>query len=334
MTEDSADRAANLLAGPYLDRRSQMREQADWLDAARADGNALFILARGTTQLVRREPRPHIAFLTSEHPLVRAATEDSALLLGWFGEQRVLLVEPSDAELESAGAAQLLPHDATFVELRPLVPLLDEREASLLAYARALGYWRARHRWCGVCGARCAPQRAGHVMHCTTGCGTDYFPRIDPAIIVLVTDGEHALLGRQASWPPGRYSTIAGFVEPGESLEDAVAREVQEETGVDVIDVDYVSSQPWPFPSSLMLGFHATARAGAPIHCNDAELEDARWFTRAQIAAGEALLPPRVSISYRLIERWFDAGSAQPLAQQRGVGRWERETPPAASGAR
>jgi NAD+ diphosphatase len=123
-------------------------------------------------------------------------------------------------------------------------------------------------------------------------CAAEFFPRIDPAIIVLVSDGERALLGRQASWPSGRYSTIAGFVEPGESLEDAVAREVLEETGVRILDSDYHSSQPWPFPSSLMLGFMAT---------------------REEIASGEVILPPQTSISHRLIANWFDAGSSVPL---------------------
>ena len=130
----------------------------------------------------------------------------------------------------------------------------------LLAYARALSIWRSRHRYCGACGAPLVAVRAGHALRCTNGaCAQESFPRIDPAIIVLVCDGERALLGRQASWPPGRYSTLAGFVEPGESLEDAVAREVFEETGVPVHDVRYHSSQPWPFPSSLMVGFQASA---------------------------------------------------------------------------
>ena len=183
-----------------------------------------------------------------------------------------------------------------------------------MAYARAMSWWRARHRWCSACGAPATPQRAGHVVRCSNeACGIEVFPRIDPAIIVLVTDGDRALLGRQASWPPRRYSTIAGFVEPGESLEDAVAREVEEETGVRIASASYHSSQPWPFPSSLMLGFTAEALPGA-IACADAELEDARWFSREQLARGEALLPPRTSISHRLIEQWFDAGSPQPLA--------------------
>ena len=150
-------------------------------------------------------------------------------------------------------------------------------------------------------------------MRCTrAGCGTEAFPRLDPAIIVLVTDasGERALLGRQASWSKDRYSTIAGFVEPGESLEDAVVREVEEETGVQVGEVEYVASQPWPFPSSLMLGFRAVARTNA-ITLRDGELEDARWFTRADIAAGHPALPPPGAISARLIDAWL-GGAGEP----------------------
>ena len=136
-------------------------------------------------------------------------------------------------------------------------------------------------------------------------CGHLSFPRIDPAIIVLVADGDRCLLGRQASWPPGRYSTIAGFVEPGESLEDAVAREVLEETAVHVRSVNYHSSQPWPFPSSLMVGFHATADSSQPVQVTN-ELEHARWFTREELTeGGSVLLPPSQSISYRLITTWL-----------------------------
>jgi NAD+ diphosphatase len=146
------------------------------------------------------------------------------------------------------------------------------------------------------------------VIRCTNETEShEFFPRIDPAIIVLVTDGERALLGRQASWPAGRYSTIAGFVEPGESLEDAVLREVFEETGVVVSDPRYDSSQPWPFPSSLMIGFQAKAERGSPIRTGE-ELEDARWFTRAQIRSdGLPLVPPSHSISYRLITTWLES---------------------------
>jgi NAD+ diphosphatase len=159
------------------------------------------------------------------------------------------------------------------------------------------------------------------MLVCTnSSCRHEQFPRLDPAIIVLVSDGEQALLGRQASWPVGRYSTIAGFVEPGESLEDAVAREVLEETGIEVDRVEYHSSQPWPFPASLMLGFTAHA-VTTGVHLRDQELEDARWFTRAALTSDGALLPPRQSISYRLIEDWFDAGSGTPLRDILGGAR-------------
>ena len=146
--------------------------------------------------------------------------------------------------------------------------------------------WRARQLHCGVCGSPTEPTHAGHCLRCSNpACAQEFFPRIDPAIIVLVSDGERALLGRSPSWPPRRYSTIAGFVEPGESLEDTVLREVLEETGVAVHNVRYHSSQPWPFPSSLMLGFFASAAPGSAVRVGG-ELEDARWFTRAQVTTG------------------------------------------------
>jgi NAD+ diphosphatase len=306
----------NFLAGPYIDRRAREREDAGWSQLARDDPGTRFILARGTAHWVMKDPDPRIGFVSRDHPSVRVAREESMLLLGWYRETRCVLVEVEEQ-------VQGTPEAGSFEELRPLAPLLDGQEAGLLAYARALSYWRSRHRFCGVCGAPAAPERAGHAMRCSNAsCACEVFPRIDPAIIVLVSDGERALLGRQASWPAGRYSTIAGFVEPGESLEDAVAREVLEETGVSVTSSRYHSSQPWPFPSSLMLGFMATAEPGA-IARGDAELEDARWFSRADIANGQPLLPTATSISYKLVEAWFDAGSDIPLAAQPGAGRWE-----------
>ena len=179
-------------------------------------------------------------------------------------------------------------------------------EAAICAQGRALVHWQRRSRFCGECGAANEFVRGGFSARCT-GCGGERYPRTDPAIIVAVSDGERLLLGRQASWPPGRYSVLAGFLEPGESLEQAVAREVMEEAGVRIGACEYLASQPWPFPASLMLGFRAQAEP-QDIQLGD-ELEDARWFSaaeiRAQIAAGALQVSPRLSISRWLIEDWL-----------------------------
>jgi NAD+ diphosphatase len=292
-----------LFSGPFLERRAELRDDPGWIAAARSDPNTRYVLAEGARQLVSVGAALDVALLRNGDPLVSRADDASFTLLGWFRGERTVLVELGPDTL--ARESQALPDATELKELRPLAPMLPADSASLLAYSRALVLWRGRHRFCGVCGAPNRPARAGHVMRCSR-CDNETFPRLDPAIIVLVTDpnGERALLGRQAAWPAGRYSTIAGFVEPGESLEDAVEREVLEETGVEVGDVEYHSSQPWPFPSSLMLGFRAVARTEA-ITLRDGELEDARWFTRADVEAGHPALPPPGAISARLIDAWF-----------------------------
>lgn len=297
----------NFFAGPYVDRQSEAREAPDWRATAAADPTTLYVVSRGTTQLVHTDPAPRIAFLKGDHPPVLAASERQLVLLGWFRGKRCVLVELDAADV---GA---LPDGTRFEELRVMATLLPAAEAGLLAYVRGISIWRSRHRFCGNCGARLVPERGGHVLRCSNAaCAQESFPRMDPAIIVMVSDGERALLGRQASWPQGRYSTIAGFVEPGESLEDAVVREVAEETGVAVHGIRYHSSQPWPFPASLMVGFEACCAPLASIHVGG-ELEDARWFTRAEIKAGAAGLPPSHSISYRLIADWLAAGATAPV---------------------
>jgi NAD+ diphosphatase len=241
-----------------------------------------------------------VAFLSGSDARVVATTDpERLLLLGWYQEQRCVLVD-----LDPALAVE--QDGESFSELRPLASELPATEASLLAYARALNLWRANHRYCSRCGTANMATRAGHARLCPA-CGNQSFPRLDPAVIVLVHDGERALLGRQASWIAGRYSTIAGFVEPGESLEDAVRREVYEETGVSAHSIAYHSSQPWPFPSSLMLGFMARAEPVQPV-LHDGELEDARWFSRAELRSGKVSLPPQEAISLRLIEHWLNHG--------------------------
>jgi NAD+ diphosphatase len=238
------------------------------------------------------------------------------ILLGRFGDTNYFTYEVESIEPPP------LPPGTRFEDLRVVASVLPIDEAGLLGYARAIISWRRRHRFCGACGAKTLSAKSGHVLVCSNpSCRHEQFPRIDPAIIVLVSDAERALLGRQATWPVGRYSTIAGFVEPGESLEDAVAREVFEETGIEVDRIEYHSSQPWPFPASLMLGFTAHA-VTTEVHLRDQELEDARWFTRADLASNGTLLPPRQSISFRLIEHWFDAGSDGRLRDIQGSAPW------------
>src|SRR3712207_4789566 len=162
--------------------------------------------------------------------------------------------------------------------LRTVGPALSSADAGLVVQAQALAEWHRSHRFCPWCGGGLVVSGGGYVLTCES-CARQQFPRTDPAVIMLVTDGERALLGRQASWPPGRFSTLAGFVDPGESLEQAVAREVMEEAGIVVSDVSYFGNQPWPFPASLMVGFFARA-VSTTIALDDDELEDARWFTR------------------------------------------------------
>jgi len=312
-------RTPNVFSGPYLDRLAHLRRDADFLAAALHDPGTLLVPLWQARSLVRGDGRGRAAaFVEATHELRRSLPEDELVLLGRFRGSVCFA-----AELRGDPAPQLTP-ETRFEDLRVAAGLLPGEEAGLLAYARALVLWRQRNRFCGACGAPTRSDSAGHVMKCTAeACGVEHFPRLDPAIIVLVTDGERALLGRQAAWPAGRYSTIAGFVEPGESLEDAVLREVLEETGVAVTDPEYHSSQPWPFPSSLMIGFTAWAAANA-VPRADEELEDARWFTRAEISAGTPLLPPPQSVSFRLIEEWFDAGAAVPLRQCPGLELWGR----------
>lgn len=214
------------------------------------------------------------------------------------------------------------------IDLRRAAAQWPMFDASVFAQARALQHWRSRHRFCGVCGGEVVWSRGGWLGACTR-CAVEHYPRTDPAVIVAVSDGARLLLGRQRAWPARRYSVIAGFVEPGESLEQTVAREVMEETGVRVRHCRYLASQPWPFPGALMLGFIAEAEPDAP-RVGD-ELEDARWFTVDEIRAAQArdadtdgiapdrsgddggpLLAAPISIARWLIEQWFTAAEGSP----------------------
>ncbi len=306
----------NIFAGPYLDRAAHLRQDPAWFDAALADERSRVIPVWNSRSLIAEGDTPRAAYLDPARIPDEKRNSTDLILLGRFAGTSYFAYE-----IESIEPPSLLPA-TRFEDLRLVAAVLPMDEAGLLGYARALISWRRRHRFCGTCGANTLPAKSGHMLVCSNpSCRHEQFPRIDPAIIVLVSDGERALLGRQASWPVGRYSTIAGFVEPGESLEDAVAREVFEETGIEVDRIEYHSSQPWPFPASLMLGFTAHA-VTTEVHLRDQELEDARWFTRAALTSNGALLPPRQSISYRLIEDWFDAGGGAPLRNVQGGVPW------------
>ena len=198
-------------------------------------------------------------------------------------------------------------------DLREVGALLGDRDAGLLTHAVGLTNWHAAHPRCPRCGAPTEVVRGGAVRRCPAD-GSEHFPRTDPAVIMLVTDGaDRCVLGRQAMWPAGRYSTLAGFVEPGESAEQAVVREVAEETGLAVDDVRYVGSQPWPFPSSLMLAYTAVCAPDAVPHPADGELQDAQWFTRDELRGAAAWgggpglqLPGEISIARHLIDGWLE----------------------------
>jgi NAD+ diphosphatase len=282
------------------DRHGLMRTDEGWLDERWADPTTRVLVLSGA----RLRP--------VDGRLVWVSPEEApAGLRVLLGERDgvvhfAVIVEPDDA-----------PGDRDeWVVLRAIVQsLADETIADgpLVLHAIGLAEWIRATRHCPRCGGALEPRQAGHVLHCTS-CGRDQFPRSDPAVIMVVTDGEpgspdeRALLGRSPLWPAGRYSTLAGFVEPGETMEDAVRREVEEETGVRVGDVSYFGSQPWPLPASLMVGFTARAVATA-IDVDGSEIEDARWFTReemrAEAEAGTLLLPGGVSISRSLVESWY-----------------------------
>ena len=283
-----------------MDRSGERRKDSDWLAEASASANARYVPVWGRRCLVGGEP-PH-ALLLDRAQADAFVDEDKLIFLGLFRNQ------PAFAVAIGGDQEQPFTELGQFEGLRFLGTKLPLDEANLVAHARALVLWHASQLYCGVCGSASAPSAGGNSRRCLNeDCGREIFPRTDPAVIVLVTDGDRCLLGRQPGWPEGRYSTIAGFVEPGESLEDAVRREVYEEANVRISAVHYHSSQPWPFPSSLMLGFIADA-ATTEIRLNDGELEDARWFSREELKSDFPKLPFRISIARRLVDHWVMVG--------------------------
>ena len=287
-----------------INRQSWLRADSKIMAKLILADSARFVAIWQSRCLIDGE-RP--AFL-KRNEIEKVANPNDAIYLGKLGKLEIFAVNlPTDLNESTAQ----LRAAASFTSL---LGELDPDSAALLAHAKGIIEWRQRHLYCGLCGNVNYVVDAGNTLECSASdCRNRCFPRLDPAIIVLAQKNDRCLLGRQTNWPTGRFSTLAGFVEPGEALEDAVSREIFEETSVRIESCEYLGSQPWPFPSSLMIGFHAFALS-EEIRLIDGELAEARWFSRNDIAAGCVKLPPPTSIAYRLIEAWFDQAPGHRLA--------------------
>lgn len=304
------------LARSTIDRATERRGDTAWVAAAWADPRARVVVVSDSQTLVRTEgDHRELVFLSTAD-----APEGTRFLLGlddedvaYFGVSAVLGTEATLRSEEK---------NVKLMSLRQVGAILSDRDAGLMTHAVALAYWHDTHTHCPRCGTPTVPAPAGHLTTCPAD-GTEHFPRLDPAVIMLVTDpDDRCLLARNAAWPQRRMSVLAGFVEPGESVEQAVAREVFEETAIVVGQVRYLGSQPWPMPRSLMLGFQAVAAGGQRIVVDKEEIGEARWFSRAELRAsideGELAIAPSSSIARRLIEYWYGAelpdGPSAPTA--------------------
>ena len=296
-------------ADDTFDRAALLRDDPLWLDERLRAETTRFVAVVAGKHLIADVDgrRPHLLCAGD----FEGSPPGEAVLLGvrkgiaYFG-------------LDLTDAPPPLPERVTLRTLRDVIVDLAHADSAILAYASALVHWHRTHRFCGACGGPTTSARGGHVRRCTAeSCGREHFPRTDPAVITLVVDGERCLLARRWDWAQGRRSTVAGFVEPGETLEHAVAREVLEEVGIPVGEVRYRGSQPWPFPQSLMLGFRAVARS-TEIQVDGDEIVEADWYTSKRIqvatAAGTLVLPPFDSISRRLVDDWLAERGGAPNA--------------------
>lgn len=295
-------RAPNFYVSAEVERLSENRRDQNWIDERLQSPRSTLLPTWRSKSLMAAGDALTPAFV----PLSSAALDhcNDPVFLGLRQGEAYFAADISHHE------SPPFSEFGTYRDLREVGPLLPREEAAVLAYARAMTTWQSRHRFCGRCGNPTESREAGHVLACSNKeCGFLCFPRTDPAVIMLIHDGgDRCILGRQAVWRTGQHSVLAGFVEPGESLEDAVVREVFEEAGVRITDVEYHSSQPWPFPSSIMLGFYGRA-LDVKLDVDTFELESARWFSREEIRNcpndDSFRLPRPDSISRRLIEDWI-----------------------------
>ncbi len=304
-TDHLARSRRNQFTAVRLNREAELRDDAQWVATTLANPNTRFVPLWRSRSLLERNTGGTKAIYLSPAELTEPDRIQPPTLLGNDGKREYFAVSVTDTQKDAILAN--LPN-AQFADLRRASIDMAAKHAGILAYAKALHYWQHRHAFCGVCGSPNLLRSAGHRMVCSNEeCARESYPRIDPAIIVLVTHKDACLLGRNAKWRPKHFSTLAGFVEPGESLEDAVVREVYEEVQVNLENIRYVSSQPWPFPASAMCGFYAEA---VSRNCGSSqEVEETRWFTVASLTQAvmddEVRLSPPVSIAFRLLADWF-----------------------------
>jgi NAD+ diphosphatase len=294
-------------AGNPLDRVSQRRQDAGWVASLLNDPETRLLPLHELKPRVRHASA--VALDWQRVPSWRSLIDDgnTLILLGIREGRAYFALDASPAEMPPDG-------DAVAMDARSVAPMIDGGEAAILAEARSLIDWHARHRFCARCGAPSVVASGGWVRHCSN-CEAHHFPRVDPVVIMLAVSGDRCLLGRGRRRVGARFSCLAGFMEPGETLEEAVRREIQEESGIHIGRVRYLASQPWPFPSSLMMGFLAEALS-EQIAIDPEELAEARWFERAEVRAmversrsddpipGAATLPPPLAIGHQIARRW------------------------------
>lgn len=303
-------RARSLL---NFDRAAHLRGDIDALERMLSARDSLLLPMWRDHNLVRHGTEPALCTILAEHAQHWIDRAAELCFVGTIDDRAAFTLDLSNLDDPLEGTR--LVAEASFQALLTVGGQLNSTEANLAAFCRAIFHWHRQHRFCGACGSETRPREGGHSRHCSnTECGNKLFPRTDPAIIVLVTHGDRCLLGHQRGWPTGMYSTLAGFVEPGESLEEAVAREVLEEAGVRVNGVRYWKSQPWPFPSSVMLAFHAEA-ADTSIMVDGIEIEHAAWFSREDLEQppiANFFTPPAYSVAGQLIEDWRQRRTKEP----------------------
>jgi len=299
----------NTFAGNPLDRASYRRSDEAWIAEQLANPQSLAIALWNGKPLIEtaKEGGVQIAYLAADMARILSAGPERLLFMGLWKETPIFAldvegdVDPADGPLEGLGR---------FEDLRAIAVTLPGADAAMIATAKSMFEWRRKHRHCANCGATTDVIEGGWKRVCPA-CTTQHFPRTDPVVIMLATKGERCLLGRQAAWPKGMYSALAGFLEPGESIEEACARELFEEAAVRATSVRYHSTQPWPYPSSLMIGLIAEIETENAL-ADNIEIDEVRWFSRADAGAlirgelADAKAPPGMAIAHQLIKAWAE----------------------------